>query len=74
MTDLPGGVPCVENESVGLIHGEPSVLPPRNPRILISDRASDNRKMILLFFKEQSRIIFRFRDFFDGAACSPCAA
>ena len=43
MTDSPGRVPCVENESAALIHGEPalSALSTLDSCIFVSDRASD---------------------------------
>ena len=55
-----GCVPCVETESVALIHAEPWLrFRPSILAVFISDRASDNT----LFFMKQYRVRFRFRVF-----------
>ena len=70
MTDSPGRVACVENESAGFIHGEPCLHSlPLNSCTFISDRASDN-----IWFLCSSRSIlvwYSASESLDRAACSP---
>ena len=62
-TDSPGGVPCVENDAAGLIHGEPRLrfrpsMPAGSTRIVLQ-----TEKRFFRSPKKQSGMIFRFREF-----------
>ena len=73
MTDSPGRVPCVENESAALIHGEPalSALSTLDSCIFVSDRASDRG----FFCSSRSNLVwYSASEIFVRAACSPWEA